>query len=85
MSSSQFARIFLILGFVQTPRLPSNHPDCPLTLYSDPSSATFDSGLYFLTNAMARTIVIFMEVDNNQCENQCFSTCWEAAAYSKEL
>ncbi len=67
------------------------YPYDPQEMQSDQISTTFDTGLDFLSNDIGQTIVVFVEIDNNnKCGNQCFSTSGEvanyiAAAYSEEL
>jgi len=66
------------------------YPYDPQEMQSDQIYTTFDTGLDFLSNDIGQTIVVFVEIDNNKCGNQCFSTSREvanyiAAAYSEEL
>lgn len=66
------------------------YPFDPREIIADPNSTTFATGLEFISGDGDSTIVVYMEVDNVNCEEHCFSTTEEvtnyiAAAYADEL
>jgi Notch-like protein len=66
------------------------YPFDPNEVIAEPSTTTFETGLEFIASDSESTIVVYMEVDNSNCEDRCFSTSEEvanyiAAAYSDEL
>ena len=66
------------------------YPFDPREIIADPSTTTFATSIDFMANDRESTIVVYMEVDNINCEEHCFNTSEEvanyiAAAYSEEL
>jgi len=66
------------------------YPFDPSEIIAEPSTTTFETGLEFMTSDTDSTIVVYMEVDNINCNDKCFSTSEEvanyiAAAYADEL
>ena len=66
------------------------YPYDPNEIIAEPSTTTFQTGLEFIASDAESTIVVYMEVDNTNCEGRCFSTSEDvasyiAAAYSDEL